>query len=308
MSVALALEHGPTISFEIFPPRGDGAALDSIIDQLGRLHPDFVAVTYGAGGTRRDGTIKTVERLVATTPWPVVTHLTCVGHTRGEIHELIDRYAEAGTTAVLAVAGDPNGDLPPGDFRYAIELVELIRERSDMEVGVAAFPELHPRSMSRREDRRFLKEKLEAADFAVTQFFFDERDYWRMVDQLGDMGCHKPIVPGVIPVVNPDKVRRFAKMNGTQIPERLFRMMQHSPLAKDEAGRIELAARLAAEQLERLLRHGSPGVHLYTLNRADVVERVIDMAYERVVARTADVPDELMETLNAGHTQRLGVN
>ena len=301
MSVALALEHGPTISFEVFPPRGDGAAFDATIDQLGRLQPDFVAVTYGAGGTRRGGTIETVERLVATTPWPVVTHLTCIGHTRDEIHELIDRYAEAGTTAVLAVAGDPNPDLPTGDFRHAIELVELIRERSDMEIGVAAFPELHPRSMSRYEDRRCLKEKLDAADFGISQFFFDERDYWRMIDELRDLKCFTPVVPGVIPVVNVDKVRRFAKMNGTQIPERLFRMMQRSPMAQCEDGRIELAARLAAEQLERLLRHGSPGVHLYTLNRGDVVDRIIDMVYERVVARSVDPGDELVEVLNSGH-------
>ena len=269
----------PTFSFEYFPPKGDAArqrALKTAI-RLSARRPDFVSVTYGAGGTDRSRTREMVADVCASHVTgrhrcPVMPHLTCVGHTRSEISELLEGYAAFGVSDVLALAGDPRPDLPPGDFRYAMDLIEQVREETDFGVGVAAFPEVHPRSPDRATDRRRLAEKLEMADFGITQFFFDADHYGRMVDELAGLGCEVPVLAGVIPVTNPASVKRFADMNGTDTPSGLWQRLEDA----DGSERLRIAVDAAAGLVQELLDLGTPGIHLYTLNVPEAAEGVLD--------------------------------
>ena len=200
---------------EFFPPKTDDGlvTLRRTVEELEPLDLSFVSVTYGAGGSTRDRTRDLVVELNRDRPYPAMAHLTCMGHTRGELDQLLADYDANGVHNILALAGDPPADGSPvgGDFTYADELVELVRSHGEQfAVGVAAHPELHPRSTSRAEDRRHLARKLESADFAMTQFFFDPDDYFRMVDELAALGCTKPVVPGVMPLTNPAGVKRMA--------------------------------------------------------------------------------------------------
>ncbi len=265
----------PTVSFEFFPPKTpEGAvALGRAIDDLSGLDPTFVSVTYGAGGATRSDTRDLVVEICADRRFPAMAHLTCVSHTRAEMAELLDDYARNGVANILALAGDPpvDGVVPADGFRYASELVELCRARGDFSVGVAAFPEVHPRSASRTADRRHLAAKLEAADFAVTQFFFDSADYERLVDELDALGVRKPVVPGIIPVTNPASVRRFADMNGTAVPENLWAELE----AASPDDRFRRAIDHAIELSARLVAVGAPGIHLYSLNQAAAASAVV---------------------------------
>jgi methylenetetrahydrofolate reductase (NADPH) len=271
------IDAGRTLSFEFFPPKTAEAELRlrDTIDALEKLEPDFVSVTYGAGGSTRETTRDTVVALCRDRSFPAMPHLTCVGHSRAEIDELIDDYQGHGVHNVLALAGDPPADGSPagGDFRYALELVETVRARTDLCIGVAAFPEIHPRSPDRASDRRHLAEKLIAADFGITQFFFDPADYFRMVEELAALGCDTPVVPGVIPVINPVSVRRFAGMNGTRLDTDLWERLEATD---DPDARLEIAVDAAAAQIERLLAGGAPGIHLYTLNQPDAAVRICE--------------------------------
>jgi methylenetetrahydrofolate reductase (NADPH) len=271
------IERGPTLSFEFFPPKSSEAQskLRETVDLLEKAEPDYVSVTYGAGGTTRETTRETVLDFTEHRSFPAMPHLTCVGHSYAEILELIDDYQAHGVHNMLALAGDPpeDGSPNPGDFRYALELVEALREQSEMCIGVAAFPELHPRSADHGSDRRHLAEKLNAADFGITQFFFDCDDYFRMVDDLAALGCDIPVLPGVIPVVNPASIRRFAGMNGSTVDEVLWGRLE---AADDPDERLEIAVDAAVDQIDRLVKGGAPGVHLYTLNQADATIRICE--------------------------------
>ena len=220
-----ALAKGRTLSFEFFPPKTDEGLrnLHAALQELEALDPSFVSVTYGAGGSTRELTRDLVVQINHERSYPAMPHLTCIGHTRDELVELVEEYRSAGIHNILALAGDPPADGSPatGDFSYANELIELVRETGDFSVAVAAFPELHPRSPDRATDRRHLADKLRMADFGITQFFFDVADYVRMVDELADLGCDTPVLPGVLPVVNPGSAKRFAAMNGAKFPDEL---------------------------------------------------------------------------------------
>jgi methylenetetrahydrofolate reductase (NADH) len=234
-----------------------------------------VSVTYGAGGSTRETTRDTVLDFCEHRTLPAMPHLTCVGHSYAEVDDLIDDYAAHGVRNMLALAGDPpeDGGATTGDFRYALELVEILRDRSDMSVGVAAFPEVHPRSVSRDDDRRHLAEKLNAADFGITQFFFDPDDYFRMIDELAALGCTTPVLPGVIPVVNPASIRRFAGMNGSTVDEELWGRLESTDDADE---RLEIAVDAAVRQITRLVDGGAPGIHIYTLNQAAATIRICE--------------------------------
>lgn len=263
------LADQPTLSFEFFPPADEVAAkqLDETLDELAGLAPSFVSVTCGVGGDGHDRTHDIVTGICRHQPFPAMAHLTCVGHTRHGVAALLDDYAAGGVANILALAGDPpDGSAISGDFRYASELVEVVRDHpADFSVGVAAHPEVHPRSADRASDRRFLAAKLSRADFAITQFFFDPADYVRLREELADLGCHRPVIPGVMPVIWPKSIRRFANMNGSTVPEKLFSHLESLP-ASD---RITAAAAAAAELSQSLLDAGAPGLHLYTLNRPE---------------------------------------
>ncbi len=281
------LAEGPTLSLEFFPPKTDRGVTNLLatIDSLEDLDPDFVSVTYGAGGSTRDRTRDLVVNANADRAFPVMAHLTCVGHTRAELTELLEDYAASGVRNILALAGDPPADGSPsrGDFEYATQLIELIREVGDFSVGVAAHPELHPRSPNRASDREHLAAKLEVADFAITQFFFSAADYFDMVDELDALGVSTPIVPGVIPVTNPTSVARFADMAHAVRPPDLW--ARYDAVADDPEALLETAIEAAASLATELLEGGAPGVHLYALNRAEAPLGVGDRLGWRVKQR-----------------------
>ena len=277
-SIKDLLAAGPTVSVEFFPPKTDDGLvqLRRTVDELAVVDLSFVSVTYGAGGSTRDRTRDLVVELNRDRPYPAMAHLTCMGHTRAELDALLADYDAHGVHDVLALAGDPpaDGSPPGGDFTYAEELVELVRSHGDhFSVGVAAHPELHPRSTDRAEDRRHLARKLEAADFAMTQFFFDADDYFRMVDELAALGCTKPVVPGVMPLTNPTGVRRMAAMSGATFPDDLAARVDGATTDED---RQAVVVDAAVELSEALLQGGVPGLHLYCLNRSPIVLAVLD--------------------------------
>ena len=273
---ALAERSSPSISFEFFPPKTEDGLVQfhRAVAELAAVDPTFVSVTYGAGGTTRDTTRDLVVQMNAERAFPTMPHLTCMGHTRDQIESLVDDYASHGVENILALAGDPpaDGSAPTGDFSFASQLIELIRERGEFSVGVAAFPEGHPRSGSVADDRRCLADKLQSADFAITQFFFDADDYFAMVDDLASLGCDKPVLPGIMPLLNTTTIRRLADMNGAKFPEDLASRIDEA----DTDDRVAIAVEAAAELSSRLLDGGVPGLHLYCLNRSETVLRILD--------------------------------
>ncbi len=276
MRVADLLARGRTFSFEFFPPKTDEAQaqLTTTIAELAPLHPDFFSVTYGAQGGERTRTRDVVVALAHNGSIPPVAHLTCVGHTQAEIDVLLGEYKAAGVKNILALGGDLPADptqVGPSDFRFAQDLVEYVQTNSDICIGVAAHPEVHPRSPSRESDRQHLAEKLRLADFAMTQFFFDVDHYERLIDELSALGVHKPVLPGVMPVTNKSQLARMAQMSGSEIPRWLNDRLApfESPNDIRQAG-VEIATQLCTE----LLAVGAPGLHIYTLNRSTAAREI----------------------------------
>jgi methylenetetrahydrofolate reductase (NADPH) len=271
------LAAGRTWSFEFFPPKTDEAerALEKAIGELEPLEPSFVSVTYGAGGSTRDRTRDIVIHIQRDAGITAMAHLTCIAHTRDQLTSLLGEYREAGIQNLLALAGDPpvDPDVDAGDLQYAHELVSLIQESGDFSIGVAAHPELHPRSNGDREaDRRHLAAKLEMADFGITQFFFEAEPYLRMIDELAALGCTKPVVPGIMPVTNAGQVQRFAQLAGAEFPPVLAE--RFAAIADDPAAVRALGVEIATELCADLLAHGAPGLHFYTLNRSTATREI----------------------------------
>ena len=261
-----------TFSFEFFPPRTDDAqmSLGRTIAELEPLQPSFVSVTYGAGGSTRARTHGVVNWVRRETGIPPMAHLTCFGHTRAEIAEILDGYEAAGIENILALRGDPPidpVDAAPSDYHHAIDLVHDVVARG-FSVGVAAHPEVHPQSRNRADDRRRLADKLAVADYAITQLFFEVEHYVRLVDELAALGCTKPVIPGIMPVTNLAQVQRMATMSGAKFPAALADRL----VVAAESGGPEVvrAAGVAAatELCRELLAAGAPGLHFYTLNRS----------------------------------------
>jgi methylenetetrahydrofolate reductase (NADPH) len=271
------LDAGPTLSFELFPPKTDEAErmLEKAVVELAELRPSFVSVTYGALGSTRERTRDVVTRINEAQPFPAMPHLTCVGHTRADVAELLDHYAAHGVESILALGGDPpaDGSDPGGEYTYALELVEQVRAHpARFSVGVAAHPEVHPRSPDRASDRRHLAAKLEAADFAMTQFFFVIDDYLRLVDELADLGCDKPVLPGVMPFISVPGLVRMAGMNGSVIPQPLLDRLEAVADQPEEV--IRIGVDVATELCAGLLAEDTPGLHLYALNRSASVRQI----------------------------------
>jgi len=275
--VADLLAAGPTLSVEFFPPRTDEgvAQLRATVAELAPADLSFVSVTYGAGGSTRELTRDLVVGLEAEQPYPAMAHLTCVGHAKAQLDDLLDDYAANGVHNLLALFGDPpaDGTDPGGDFEHAIDLVQLVRSHpTPMSVAVAAHPEGHPRSPDLATDRKFLATKLQAADLGITQFFFDADDYFRMVDDLAALGCDTPVLPGVMPLANPTTIKRFADMAGARFPEELAARVEAAE--GDDRHRIVVDA--VSRLSQQLLDGGAPGLHLYCLNRSAVVLDVVE--------------------------------
>ncbi|MXW42891.1 MAG: 5,10-methylenetetrahydrofolate reductase [Acidimicrobiia bacterium] len=275
----------PTFSFEFFPPADEAAykQLETTLEELSKTVPSFVSVTCGAGGAGHDRTQELVVQICTSRQFPAMAHLTCVGHSRFEIAELLDSYAAAGVLNILALAGDPpDGSAVCGDFKYALELVELIRNHPvSFCVAVAAHPEVHPRSRDRVFDRKHLADKLNQADFAITQFFFDPADYVQLLNELADLGCYRPVIPGVMPVIWPKSIRRYASMNGSTVPEELFARLETLSVAD----RFKAAAEAAAELAQCLLDFGAPGIHLYTLNHPQASTQIARELFPKLGTR-----------------------
>jgi methylenetetrahydrofolate reductase (NADPH) len=269
----------PSISFEFFPPKtfAGWLSLGRTIAELEPLQPSFVSVTYGAGGSTRTSTHDVVAWMRSETQVSPMAHLTCVGHTKAEITAILDGYRDAGVENILALGGDPPKgatELPPSDFAYASELLDHIADYGGFSVGVAAHPEGHPRSGGDLvADRRHLAAKLERADFAVSQFFFDIDHYVRLVDQLTDLGCTKPVIPGIMPVTNLGQVRRMAELSGAEFPAWLASRLTEGGDDPESVRKIGIEA--ATELCAALLGAGAPGLHLYTLNRSSATREIV---------------------------------
>jgi len=275
------LAAGRTYSFEFFPPKTDDAArdLEKVIGELQPLSPSFVSVTYGAGGSTRERTRDIVIHIQRDTGITAMAHLTCIAHDPADLVSLLEQYRDAGIENILALAGDPPADQVditspvPGELRYATELIELVRDVDDFCIGVAAHPELHPRSLGdRAADRDHLAAKLELADFGITQFFFEAEPYLTMIDELAERGVTKPVLPGIMPVTNASQVQRMAKLSGAEFPPHLaaeFAARADDPVAVRALG-VEVATQLCRD----LLDAGVPGLHFYTLNRSTATREI----------------------------------
>jgi len=274
--IADLLAGGPTFSFEFFPPKTPEAEiiLEMTLAELELLKPSFVSVTYGAGGSTRERTHDLVVSINAGTSMTAMAHLTCAAHARADLVDIVGRYRDAGVENILALGGDPPADLglPPGDLTYADELVDLVRAVGPFCVGVAAHPELHPRSVDRADDRRRLAAKLDGADFAITQFFFRADDYLSMVDELADLGTDKPVIPGIMPVTNLSSITRMAAMSGAAVPPEVVERLE--AVADDREAVRRVGVEMATELCRRLLDAGAPGLHFYTLNRSTATREI----------------------------------
>jgi methylenetetrahydrofolate reductase (NADPH) len=271
--------RGIRVSFEFFPPKTAAMeqALWQAIARLAPLHPHFVSVTYGAGGSTRERTHATVKRILGETMLTPAAHLTCVAASRGEIDDVVAAYAQVGVRHIVALRGDPPGGVGegyqphPDGYRNAADLVGGIKRiAGDIEVSVSAYPEKHPDSPSVDADIDMLKAKVDAgAARAITQFFFENDSYFRYLDRVRARGIDIPVVPGILPVQNFVQTKNFAARCGASVPDWLA--ARFDGLDDDPATRQLIAAAVAAEQVLGLVRCGVTEFHFYTMNRADLV-------------------------------------
>jgi len=281
-SIPLALaQQAPSFSFEFFPPKDDAAEtqLWEAIRRLEKTRPTFVSVTYGAGGSTRDRTVRVTERIARETTLTPMAHLTCVGHSVTQLRGIVGTYADAGIRNILALRGDPQGGPAerwvrhPEGLDYAEQLVALVRGLGSFTVGVAAFPDRHPESPDLDFDADVLVRKAAAgAEFAITQFFFTTRAYLALRDRVGARGCDIPIIPGLMPVTNVKQLARMTQLSGQPVPASVTTRLERvadDPDAVREVG-VEIATELAAE----LLAEGAPGIHFITMNRSPATLRV----------------------------------
>lgn len=274
--IAELVADGPTHSFEFFPPKTPEAeaTLERTLRDLEPLHPSFVSVTYGAGGTTRERTHDLVVRINTTTTMTAMAHLTCAAHRRAELVAILTRYRDAGVENILALRGDPPKDLalPPGELAHATDLVALVREVGDFSVGVAVHPEGHPASGDRGEDRRRQAEKLAVADFGISQFFFEPEVWFAFCDDMARLGVTTPLIPGIMPVTNVKSVKRMAEMSGADFPRWLEDRLR--AVEDDVAAMHRVGVEAATELCERLRAGGVERFHFYTLNRSTATREI----------------------------------
>jgi methylenetetrahydrofolate reductase (NADPH) len=273
----------PVISFEFFPPKteeGERNLLEKTLPALLKTKPDYCSVTYGAGGGTRDKTLRIVDCIQRQHQFPAVAHLTCVCSTKEEIRGLLEQIRALGVTNILALRGDPPGggdfQVTPGGFEFSSQLVEFIREFNQFSIGVAAFPEGHVACKEGKlADWRHLKHKIDAgADFVLTQLFFDNADFHEFRDHMTRrQGVKVPLVPGIIPILSATQIQRFTALCGARIPGPLAARLE--ALGNDDAAAAEYGIEYATRQCEDLLRSGAPGIHFYTLNKAQSTVRIL---------------------------------
>jgi methylenetetrahydrofolate reductase (NADPH) len=290
---------GPHFSVEFFPPRDDAeeATLWLAIRRLEPLRPAFVSVTYGAGGSRRDRTIRITERIAAETTLLPVAHLTAVGHSVAELRHVIGSYASVGVRNILALRGDPPGEDPaaewiahPQGLNHASDLVALTRSLGDFNVGVAAFPDMHPRSPDLDSDTRYFAEKIAAgADYAITQMLFSAQDYLDLRERSLAAGADVPILPGIMPVTSYTRLMRIIELSGQRVPHDLAEQLL--AVQGDAAAGREIGMRHAIAMCDRLLAEGAPGLHFYTFNRSRATLEVLSaLGMTRTNGPTGRIP------------------
>ncbi len=277
----LAQNGRPVFSFEFFPPKTDEGELnlERALQELKPLEPDYVSVTYGAGGSTREKTIDLVSRIKVDFGLEAMAHLTCVNATTDELRRTLDQMRDAGVDNVLALRGDPprgqeRWTKTEGGLEYSSELVELLREDYDFAIGGAAFPETHIHATSPEDDLRYLKAKVDAGvQFLITQMFFDNRYYFDFVERARAAGIDVPIVPGVMPILSLDGIKRMTELSAAHLPEGLREQLE-ARRGNDEAV-AELGVAYATLQCAELLRGGAPGIHFITLNRSPATRAIL---------------------------------
>jgi methylenetetrahydrofolate reductase (NADPH) len=271
----------PVFSFEFFPPKTDEGEqnLRLALEDLSSFEPDFVSVTYGAGGATRDRTVQLTNWIKQQLGIEAMAHLSCVGSTREELARILDGIAEAGIENVLALRGDPpRGETEwkahPGGLHYSTELAALIAQRYPFAVGAACFPEVHPEAPDMAHDLRFLREKVDAgASFLITQLFLDNDLYFHFVEEARAAGIEVPIIPGVMPITNVSQIKTMTGMCGASIPARLLEALEWR--AGDPDAVLQLGVAYATLQCAELLARGAPGIHFYTLNRSPATRAIL---------------------------------
>jgi len=281
-SIAALLAQGErSFSFEFFPPKdAEGEQiLWRSISELEELHPTFVSVTYGAGGSTRDRTIDITGRIARETSMTPMAHLTCVGHTVQDLEQILDSLAAAGVRNVLALRGDPVGGpgtpwvSTPGGVDYASDLVEVVRRRSEFAVGVAVFPEGHRDAADLGHDLRVMRAKYDAgAEFAITEMVLRASDYFGLVERAREAGIAMPIIPGIMPILNLNSMRKMVELSGRHMPDEVLRRID--PLADDPAAVRAEGIRIATELCDELLAGGAPGLHFYTFNQSTATSEI----------------------------------
>lgn len=271
------------ISFEFFPPRSpdmEGQLWDAVIE-LGAWDPDFVSVTYGAGGSTKAPTLATVRRLLQETSLDTAAHLTCVDAPRDDVHGVVEEYRASGVKRIVALRGDPSSGIGtayvphPEGYADTAELVAGLKELGDFDISVSAYPEKHPESADLAADIEMLKRKADAgAARALSQFFFDNDVYERYMEKVSAAGVTIPVIPGIMPIQNLTQLKRFAGRCGSTVPVFLDRRFEGYEDKPEE--RAKVAADVAAEQMEDLLRRGVKDFHIYTMNRAGLVSGVLE--------------------------------
>jgi methylenetetrahydrofolate reductase (NADPH) len=271
----------PVFSFEFFPPKTDEGhqTLRNTLEILKDDQPNFVSVTYGAGGTTRNTTVEITKTIKRDFGIEAMAHLSCVGEPRERLEEMLEEIQASGIQNVLALRGDPpRGETTwqphPGGLSYSVELIRLIKDNFDFCVGAAGFPEVHLDAPDRASDLGYAKAKIDAgADFLITQLFFDNEAYFDYVEDARGVGIDVPIVPGIMPITNYGQIHRFTDMCGATIPEDLERQL--TGRADDPEAVAELGVAYATLQCSDLLARGAPGIHFYTLNRSPATRAIL---------------------------------
>jgi methylenetetrahydrofolate reductase (NADPH) len=269
------LAAGRTCSFEFFPPKNDEemTRLLQALRDLRDLRPSFVSVTFRGGPSSRHRTTDLVVSMQRRTALNPMAHLTCAGNSRLELADMLVTFGKAGVENIMALGGDPLADpsARPGELGHASDLIDLAHAISNFCIGVAAHPGGHPSSPNLRSDRHFLARKLEAADFAVTQFFFEVSDYFSLMEDLVRLGVSKPVLPGIMPVTSLSSIPRMAKM-GTPVPDWLAERLEAAAACGEDVHKVGVDA--ATEMCAELLDNGAPGLHFYTLNRSTATRQI----------------------------------